>query len=94
MEITEVRVNLITTATATGRLKAVASVTIDNAIAIHDIKIIEKKEGGVFVANPARTDDTSGVFHDIVHPINQTVRDMYIKAILEAYEKKLQEQKQ
>ncbi len=94
MKITEVRINLITTVTATGRLKAVASVTIDDAIAIHDIKIIEKKEGGVFVANPARTSDASGVFHDIVHPINQAARDIYTKAILEAYEKKLQEQKQ
>ena len=39
MNITDVRVRLITKEDS--KLKAVASITIDNAIAIHDIKIVE-----------------------------------------------------
>ena len=53
MDITDVQIRLVTKATETGKLKAVASIVIDDAFAIHDIKIIDGNEG-VFVAMPSR----------------------------------------
>ena len=50
-----------------GKLKALVSVTIDQDLAVHDIKVIEGSER-LFVAMPSRKDD-NGVFRDIVHPI-------------------------
>ena len=51
MEITEIRVNLMSNKDA--RLKAFCSVTIDNEFVVRDIKVIEGA-GGVFVAMPSR----------------------------------------
>ena len=88
MKITDVQIRLITTETQTGKLKAVASITIDNAFAIHDIKLIEGRDGEVFMANPARK-TPDGVFHDIAHPINQEVREQMQKLIMKAYAEEL-----
>ncbi len=65
------------------RLRAVVSLTIENAIAIHDIKIIQGDER-LFVAMPSRRDD-SGNFRDIVHPISPEAREALEGKILSAY---------
>ena len=51
MEITEVRIKLITR--RNDKLRAFCSVTLDNAFVIRDLKIIEGTKG-VFVAMPSR----------------------------------------
>lgn len=66
-----------------GRLRAVVSITIDNAIAIHDIKLVQGDER-MFVAMPSRRED-SGVFRDIIHPISSNVREEIENKILTAY---------
>ena len=65
------------------RLKAVVSLTIDNLVAVHDIKVIQGDER-LFVAMPSRRDET-GVFRDIVHPISPEAREMIENEILTAY---------
>lgn len=85
MEITDIQIRLVTKATETGKLKAVASIVIDGAFAIHDIKIIEGKEG-VFIAMPSRK-TPDGAFRDIAHPINTEARSEVCNAILDAYNK-------
>ena len=55
------------------RLRAVVSLTVDNSLAIHDIKIIQGDER-LFVAMPSRRDD-AGNFRDIVHPISPEARE-------------------
>ena len=65
-----------------GNLKAVASLTIDGCIAIHEIKVIETDR--LFVAMPSRKDE-SGAYHDIVHPINESARNLIETAVLSAY---------
>ena len=65
-----------------GTLKAVASLTIDGCIAIHEIKVIETDH--LFVAMPSRKDEI-GNYHDIVHPINENARNLIEKAVLSAY---------
>ncbi len=71
-----------------GRLRAVVSITIDNAIAIHDIKLVQGDER-MFVAMPSRRED-SGVFRDIIHPISSNVREEIEEKILNAYQTYIQ----
>ncbi len=85
MEITDVRVRLAKT--DGGKLKAVASITVDNCFAIHDIKIIEGNSGP-FIAMPSRK-TPEGEFKDVAHPINPETRAYISKMVLEAYEKLL-----
>ena len=86
MQITDIRVRKVN---SEGRMRAVASITIDDALAIHDIKIIEGQEK-LFVAFPSRkTPDDQ--FKDIAHPINAEARNMLESAILAEYEKVMAE---
>ena len=71
-----------------GRLRAVVSITIDNAIAIHDIKLVQGDER-LFVAMPSRRED-NGVFRDIIHPISSNIRDELEEKIVKAYEEYIQ----
>ena len=72
------------------RMKAVASVLLDDEFAVHDIRIIEGTKG-LFIAMPSRKTSAGG-FRDIAHPINQEVRTMFEKAILDAYENSVNEE--
>ena len=65
-----------------GNLKAIASLTIDGCIAIHEIKVIETNH--LFVGMPSRKDEI-GNYHDIVHPINERTRNLIESAVLAAY---------
>ena len=81
MEITDIKVKLVN---AESKMKAVASVTFDNAFAVHDIKIIEGQEK-LFTAMPSRkTPDNE--FKDIAHPINSEMRKALESAILDKYQ--------
>ena len=71
------------------RMKAIASVLLDDEFAVHDIRIIEGTKG-LFIAMPSRKTSTGG-YKDIAHPISQDVRSMFEKEILDAYEKALNE---
>ena len=87
VEITDIRVRKIN---AEGKMKAVVSVTFDNAIVVHDIKIIDGQEK-LFIAMPSRK-TPDGEFKDIAHPINASMREYLENAILEKYESALAEE--
>ena len=81
MEVTDVRLRRVQT---DGRMRAIASITLDNEFVVHDIRVIDGNEG-LFVAMPSkRTPD--GEFRDIAHPINSSTRNKLQEAILAAYE--------
>ena len=82
MEITSVIIKRINKEST---IKALATVTIDDAIAIHNIKIIEGKNG-LFIAMPSRKSDKG--FVDFVHPINTETRKILQDAVFEEYNKK------
>ena len=82
MNITDVRVRKMM---KESNLKAVASITIDDDFVVHDIKVVEG-EKGLFIAMPSRK-AADGEYRDIAHPINQEVRTMFEKEILDAYDK-------
>lgn len=84
MNITDVRVRKVD---KDGKMKAVASITIDGEFVVHDIKIIDG-EKGLFIAMPSRRTG-EGEYRDIAHPINSETRDGLQKLILGAYEKAL-----
>ena len=50
MQITDIRIRKIA---KEGKMKAVVSVTFDNAFVVHDIKVIDG-EKGLFIAMPSR----------------------------------------
>ncbi len=81
MQITDVRIRKLMSG---GRLRAVVSVTIDDMLAVHDIKVVQG-ETRLFVAMPSRKDE-NGVFRDIVHPISPEARKLIEEKILAAYE--------
>ena len=85
MKITDIRVRLVNKDDA--KLKAVASITIDNCFVVHDIKIIDGKEG-LFISMPSRK-TPDGEYKDIVHPINTETREMIKNAVLASYETEL-----
>lgn len=66
-----------------GPMKAVVSVTLDDAIAIHDIKVIYARER-YFIVMPSRK-NPDGTFRDIVHPINANFRSALENAVIDAY---------
>ena len=65
-----------------GKLRAIASITLDDCFAIHEIKIIQTDH--LFVAMPCRN-DSYGISHDIVHPIGEAARHELESAIIGAY---------
>ena len=82
MDITDVRIRKVD---VEGKMKAVASITLDNEVVIHDIKVIENSDGVTFIAMPSRK-TPDGEYKDIAHPINQAARDRLQDAILKKYE--------
>ncbi len=80
MNVTDIKIRKLLN---DGRLRAVVSITVDNSIAIHDIKVIEG-ENRYFVAMPSRREE-SGSFRDIVHPISAHSRTYLENIILDAY---------
>lgn len=87
MEVTDIRVRKVN---KEGKMKAVVSVTFDNEIVIHDIKVIEREEG-LFIAMPSRR-TADGEFRDVAHPINAETRNKIQKLVLEKYEAALLEE--
>ena len=81
MKINDIRIRLIEKEDS--KLKAVASITIDDCFVVHDIKIIDGAEG-YFIAMPSRK-TSEGEYKDIVHPINTETREYIIKLVLDAF---------
>ncbi len=87
MKISDIRIRIVKK--DDNKLKAVASLTIDDCFAVHDIKIIEGNQG-LFIAMPSRK-TPDGSFKDIVHPLNTETREEIRDLILAEYEKALKE---
>lgn len=81
MKITDVR--LRKTESEDNRMKALVSITFNDAFVVHDIRVIEGNNG-LFVAMPSkRTPD--GEFRDIAHPINSDMRKQIQEMIMSVY---------
>lgn len=89
MTITDVRVRLVDKEGL--NLKATASVTFDNAFVVHDIKVIEGREG-LFIAMPSRK-VPNGTYRDVAHPINTEARADIEENVYKAYEAAVEDAK-
>ena len=81
MQITELRIRKVE---GEGKLRAYVTVTFDNCFVVHNVKIIEGKNG-LFIAMPSRK-TADGEYKDIAHPIKTETREELIKVILAAFE--------
>jgi stage V sporulation protein G len=84
MEITEVEIRLVNDV----KLKAFATIVIDNCFVIRGLKIISGQTG-TFVAMPNRK-RRDGDFQDIAHPINNATRKWMEDVILDKYKEALE----
>lgn len=83
MNITEVRVRLVKK--DEGKLKAVASITIDDCFVVHDVKVLEGNED-YFIAMPSKK-TPDGEYKDVVHPINTETRELLKNVVLAEFKK-------
>ena len=89
MQITDVRIRKVKNE---GKMKAIASITIDQEFVVHDIKVIDG-ENGLFIAMPSRK-MSDGEFRDIAPPIVSETRAKIRDAILEQYYIMLEKEKE
>ena len=87
MEITEVKVHLRNEE----KLKAYATITIDNCFVVRDLKVIQGNMG-LFVAMPSKK-KPDGTFKDIAHPLNNETRELIESKLLAAYKNELEGKK-
>ena len=66
-----------------GPLKAIVSVTFDDCLAVHDIKVIEIR-GKHFVVMPS-VKNQDGTYRDTVHPIQSELRTRLTEQIVDEY---------
>jgi len=85
LKITDIRIRLITN--EENKLKASASITIDDCFVVHGINVLEGREG-LFVRMPRRK-TPEGEYKDIAHPINTPTREEINKVVLAKYEEEL-----
>ena len=88
MHITEVRISLRDDA----KLKAFASITLDDCFVIRGLKII-RGQTGTFVAMPSRK-RKDGDYQDIAHPINNSTRKWMEDIVLEKYKEEVSKARQ
>ncbi len=86
MKITDIKVRKLFD---DGPMKAVVSVTFDNEFALHDIKVIYAKEH-YFIVMPTKK-NADGTFRDVAHPINAAFRGMLESAVLDAYDRAIED---
>ncbi len=84
MEVTEVRVFPV----EEDRLKAYATITLDQCFLVRDLKVIMGNKG-LFVAMPSKR-RKDGTYQDIAHPLNSDTRRMIEDTVLGEYQRVLE----
>ncbi len=84
MQITDIKVRKTF---EEGPLRAVVSLTLDDQLAVHDVKVIYARDR-YFVVMPSRK-NPDGTFRDMVHPINASFRAELEESIIGAYREQL-----
>ena len=72
-----------------GPMLAVASMTLDNVFAVHDVKVIYAGER-YFVVMPSRKAG-DGSYRDVAHPITAEFRSQVEETVLAAYHRAKEE---
>ena len=80
MQITELRIRKVTDE---GKLRAYVTITFDSCFVVHNVKIIEGKDG-LFIAMPSKK-TANGEYKDVAHPISPEFRAELQEKILDEY---------
>ena len=80
IRITEIKIKFVNE----GRLRAYATITIDNCFKIRGIRIIEGPNG-LYIASPAERE--AGTPFDISEPVRPHLRELFEDKILTEYRK-------
>ena len=80
MQITELRIRKDM---GEEKLRAYVTITFDNCFVVHNVKIIEGKDG-LFVAMPSKK-TANGEYKDVAHPINPEFRAEIQRRILDEF---------
>lgn len=88
MNITDTRIRLAKKDDS--KIRAFASITIENCFAVHNIKVIQGEET-LYISMP-RKKLPNGEFKDICHAINSETREVISNAVLKAYEEALKQE--
>ena len=70
-------------------VRAIASVNIGGAFAIHGFKVYESEDKGLSVLCPATKSEKNGKYYEDAHPITGEARTALNNAVLDAYEQRL-----
>lgn len=85
MKVTEVRIS----PAKGGKIRAFASIVVDDCFIINDLRVIEGREKQFFVTMPARK-ARNGQMRDIAHPLNRETREEIDQRVLEEYQRAVQ----
>jgi stage V sporulation protein G len=80
VEVTEVRIS----PAKGGKVRAFASIVFDDCFIVNDLRVVEGREGQVFVTMPARK-TRNGQMRDIAHPLDSATRELIEKRVLEEF---------
>ena len=80
MDITEVRIS----PAKGGKVRAFASIVIDDCFIINDLRIMEGRERQLYVTMPARK-VRSGQMREIAHPLNPETRRSIEERVLQEF---------
>ncbi len=80
MEVTEVRIS----PAKGGKVRAFVSIIIDDCFIVNDLRVLEGREGQLFVTMPARK-TRNGQMRDTAHPLNSETRQLIENRVLEEY---------
>jgi stage V sporulation protein G len=80
MKVTEVRIS----PAKGGKIRAFASIVVDDCFIVNDLRVIEGREKQLFVTMPARK-ARNGQMRDIAHPLNRETREVIEERVLEEY---------
>jgi stage V sporulation protein G len=80
MNISEVRIS----PAKGGKVRAFASIVVEDCFIINDLRVMEGKEGQLYVTMPARK-VRSGQMREIAHPLNAETRKTIEDRVLEEF---------
>lgn len=81
MEITEVRIS----PSKGGKVRAFASIVLDDCFIVNDLRVVEGREGQLFITMPARK-SRNGQLRDIAHPLTSEARKKIEDRVLQEFE--------
>ena len=80
--VTEIRIQL----TKEPPILAFASVTLWDAIVVHDLRVLQRRDGTIVVLMP-RLPNPEGGWTTIAHPVRESTRQEIEQLVFAAYEK-------